>query len=323
MTRPLIRSALIAIALLAGLFAVGTPAGAGGLDAGAMSLEELRREPIRLELDIPYAATDNPRQRLDLYLPKTPGSDRLPVIVFFHGGGWLWGDKADGAAQLMPFVREGRYAGISVGYRLSGEAIWPAQIHDSKAAIRWIRAHAGKYGLDPGRIAAWGRSAGAHLALMLGVSGDVPELEGDVGPHEGVSSRVCGVVNYFGVTEIPSLIGLPGDIDRSSPMAPEALLIGGVLTDNFEKARAASPTTYVSPGDPPVLTIHGTADPTVPYDQALRLDHALNRAGVPSYFITVRGAGHGGFPAEAQDRVRAFFSKVLLGEDAAVPTGTL
>jgi acetyl esterase/lipase len=140
---------LIAIALTIGSVAVSAQPSTDECDQGkqgVMSLEELRQESIRFELDIPYAATDNPRQRLDLYLPKEPGSDKLAVIVFFHGGGWLQGDKADGAARLMPFVRGGEYAGVSVGYRLSGEATWLAQIHDCKGAIRWIRAHADKYG---------------------------------------------------------------------------------------------------------------------------------------------------------------------------------
>lgn len=275
-------------------------------------------EPVRFELDIPYAATSNPRQRLDLYLPKAPGSSRLPVIVYVHGGGWLQGDKADGAVRLMPYVRSGAYAGVSVGYRLSGEATWPAQIHDGKAAIRWIRAHAGEHGLDPERIAVWGRSAGGHLALMLGVSGDAPELEGDLGPHTGVSSRVACVANYFGVSEILALLGQESDFDRTSPHAFEALLIGGPLRDNADKARSASPVTYVSPNDPPVLTAHGTADRTVPYDQAVRLDAALKKAGVPSHLVTVPGAGHGDFPKDVDERTAAFFARYLLGKNVDV-----
>jgi acetyl esterase/lipase len=152
------------------------------ISRSAMSLEKLRREPITFELDIPYADTDNPRQRLDLYLPKNSNSNKLPVIVFFHGGGWMMGDKSQEDSRLMPFLRTGQYAGVSADYRLSGEAQWPAQIYDSKAVIRWVRANASKYGLDADHIGVWGISAGAHLVLMLGVSGDVPELEGDIGP---------------------------------------------------------------------------------------------------------------------------------------------
>jgi acetyl esterase/lipase len=280
------------------LLAVAAVAGCSRPQQGAMSQEELRREPIRFELDIPYAGTGNPRQRLDLYLPKTPGAGKLPVIVFLHGGGWRYGDKASGAAQLMPFVRSGQYAGVSAGYRLTDEAVWPAQIHDSKAAIRWIRANADKYGLAPQRIAVWGRSAGAHLALMLGFTGDVPELEGDVGPHDDLSSEVSGVVNFYGITDIPALIGQPSDIDRTDPQAPEARLVGGVLPDRPELARAASPLSYVTPDDPPVLTLHGTADRTVPYDQAVRLDRALTGRACPVISFPLTG------PTMAASRMR-------------------
>ncbi len=320
----MVRTALMILALVVGTAAAQACAEARlPGDQGAMPMEALRREPITLELDVPYAATGNPRQRLDLYLPKKPASDRLPVIVFFHGGGWRWGDKRDGAGQLLPFVRGGAYAGVSAGYRLSAEVRWPAQIHDAKAAIRWVRAQADRYGFDPGRIAVFGRSAGAHLALMLGLSGAVPELEGDLGPHAGTSSRVCAAVNFFGITDMLAMIGQPGDIDRARPDAPEALLIGGALPDNTVRALAASPIRYVSSDDPPVLTLHGTADRIVPYDQAVRLDKALSDAGVPSFLITVAGAGHGGFPDGAFERVNDFFSRFLHDEDIRIPTETL
>jgi acetyl esterase/lipase len=285
---------------------------------GAMTVEELSREPITFQLDIPYTNTGNPRHRLDLYLPRNPASNTLPVIVFFHGGGWMRGDKADGAGRLMPFVRTGRYAGVSAGYRLSGELIWPAQIHDAKAAIRWVHANASRYGLDPDAIGAWGWNAGGHLALMLGLGGDVPELEGGIGPHQGVSSRVTAVVNFFGVTELLALVGPRG---RPRPDAPEAKLIGGPLLQLVDLARAASPIEHVSPLDPPVLTVHGDRDRVVPYDQAVRLHAALRDEVVPSYFVTVRGAGHGDFGTAADDRVKAFFDRYLRGEMVEVPTG--
>jgi acetyl esterase/lipase len=290
---------------------------------GSMSLEELRQEPITFELDIPYGDAGNPRQRLDLYLPKNRKSGNLPVIVFLHGGGWMFGNKSDGACSLMPFVRSGEYAGISSGYRLSGEAQWPAQIHDVKAAIRWVRANASKYGLDASHIGVWGRSSGAHLALMLGMSCDVPELEGNIGPYQGVSSKVTAVANIFGVSELLAIIGQPSDIDRTKPDAPEARLIGGALRENTEKAKSASPVTFISAEDPPVLTVHGTDDRTVPYDQAVRLDKALRNASVPSYFITVKGAGHGNFGNAADDRVKAFFDRYLRGKNVQISVTTI
>jgi acetyl esterase/lipase len=241
------------------------------------------QDPITVTRDISYAGTENPRQRLDLYLPKERPSGRLPVVVFLHGGGRK-GNKAEGAEQMKPLLRTGRYAGVSVGYRPSGEAKWPASLHDCKAAIRWIRANADKYDFDPDRIGVWGRDSGADLALLLGVSGDVPELEGDLGPHRGTGSRVACVVNFFGASDLSTLL------------------------------------TWISRDDAPVLTVHGTADRTVPYDQAVRLDEALGRAGVPSFFITVKGGGHGDFGLAAQDRVEEFFAKYLLGSGDAMST---
>lgn len=291
--------------------------------SGAMTREQLLRETVTFELDIPYAGTGNPLQRLDLYLPKNRRSAKLPVIVFIHGGGWMGGDKSIGAGKLMPFVRTGAYAGVSAGYRLSGEAQWPAQIHDCKAAIRWVRANAAKYGFDPDHIGVWGRSAGAHLAMMVGVSGDVPELEGDIGPYKGVSSKVAAVANFFGVSELLSIVGQPGVMDRTGANAPEAVLIGGALPENPEKAKAASPVTYVTPNDPPVLTVHGTLDRTVPYDQAVRMDAALVKAGVPSYFVTVKDAGHGNFGNAADGRMEAFFETYLRGNRVNISTATI
>ena len=287
-----------------------------------MSLEELHREPINFELNIPYADTDNPRQRLDLYLPKNPNSNKLPVIVFFHGGGWMKGDKFEEAGRLMPFLRAGQYASVLADYRLSGEAQWPAQIYDSKAVIRWVRANASRYGLDADHIGVWGESAGAHLVLMLGVSGDVPELEGDIGPYKGVSSKVAAVVNFYGPSDFLAMIGPPGDIDSTKSGAPMAKLLGGSLHENPEKAKTASPITYVNTNEPPVLTVHGTKDQTVPYDQAVRLDATLREAGVASYFITVKDGRHG-FGNIADDRVKAFFDHYLRRKDVEISTEPL
>ncbi|HEX6985050.1 MAG TPA: prolyl oligopeptidase family serine peptidase, partial [Planctomycetaceae bacterium] len=198
---------------------------------------------------------------------------------------------------------------------------WPAQIHDVKAAIRWVRANAERHGLDPDRIGVWGTSAGGHLVAMLGVSGDVSELEGDLGPHTDVSSEVAAVANFFGPTELLAMIGQKSSIDRTGPNCPEAKLIGGTLRENPEKAKAASPVTYVTPNDPPVLTVHGTEDFVVPFDQGVRFDKVLREAGVTSYFVPVEGAGHGDFRGDAvAGRLEAFFAKHLLGREVDVST---
>jgi acetyl esterase/lipase len=274
-------------------------------------------DSVKAELDVPYAETDNPRQRLDLYLPKNPKSDKpLPVVAFIHGGAWLGGDKQAGVGMIAPLVASGEYAGVSIGYRLSGEAIWPAQIHDCKAAIRWLRANAKKYNLDPDRIGVTGTSAGGHLVAMLGTSGDVAALEGTLGSHTGVSSRVACVVDQFGPTDLLTMRG-----DHNNPNSPESKLIGGPVQEKEEAARNASPVTYVSKDDPPFMLIHGTNDQVVPFSQSEELRDALKKAGVEAVLISVEGAGHGRFGTpEVQRRMTQFFDKHLQGKDVSIST---
>lgn len=275
---------------------------------------------VRGEFDIPYAGTDNPRQTLDLLLPEKPATDQpLPVVVLIHGGGWQNGDKRSGTVQGASLVRTGHYAAVSLGYRLTGEARWPAQIHDCKAAIRWIRAQAGRYNLDPQRIGVIGSSAGGHLAAMLGTSGDEAALEGDLGKHQKTSSRVQCVVDLFGPTDLVKL-------SRSSdpPHGAVARLLGGVVRENRELAHAASPITYVSRDDPPFLLIHGTQDTIVPYDQSELLQDALATAGVDSLLLRVEGGSHGSFRnAEVTRRIGLFLDKHLRGQDVAISTEPL
>jgi len=323
--KSMIRAALIVIVLVIVPVAEAAQPGnhkSSSSEPNTIAAEGLPGGSIASELDIPYAGTRNPMQRLDLFLPKDHRAVKLPVIVFFHGGGWMSGDKADGAQRLTPFVRTGQYAGVSVNYRLSREAKWPAQLDDIKAAIRWVRENATKYGFDPDHIGVWGPSAGGHLALMLGVTGDVPERV-ESGSRRDMSSKVAAVANFFGVTDMPALLLEPCETDHSGADAPEALLIGGPIGENTEKAKSASPTTFVTAGDPPVLTVHGDADPKVPYDQAVLLDAALREAGVPRYFVTVKGGGHGDFGTAADDRVKAFFDRYLRGETVRISTETI
>jgi acetyl esterase/lipase len=280
-------------------------------------------QDVEKKLDIPYAGTDNPRQKLDLILPKEWGDKKLPVIAFIHGGGWRNGNKSRAHGQLIPFVRSGNYAGVSIGYRLTDEGSWPVQIHDCKAAIRWIRANADKYGFDPDRIGIMGTSAGGHLVAMLGTSGDVKPLEGDLGDFDETSSRVQCVVDFYGPTELLTM-GNEGRIKHDAPGSPEAKLVGGPLQETKGVAKAASPITYVTKDDPPFLIIHGNADPTVPYAQSTVFQKRLKEAGVEATLITIEGGGHGGFRnRKMRDTVAAFFDKHLRGIDAEFKDQTL
>jgi acetyl esterase/lipase len=280
---------------------------------------------IKLVRDIPYAGTTSERQRLDLYLPTQRSSDQpLPVIVWIHGGAWRAGNKAGGFGQLRKYVSSGDYVGVSVGYRLTDEATWPGQIHDCKAAIRWIRGNANKYNLDPDRLGVWGSSAGGHLVAMLGTAGDVEALEGALGEHTETSSRVTCVVDYFGPSELLTMGDYPSRMDHNAPNSPESRLVGGTLQQNQDVARQASPITYVSKDDPPFLIVHGDQDMRVPYNQSQRLAERLRDAGVDTTLITITGGGHGGFASEKlTERVDKFFAKHLRGQDAQIEGGAI
>ena len=288
------------------------------LTAGALAAAPAPTEP-EVRANLAYAGNGNPRQTLDLYLPRErPAGARLPVIVYFHGGGWVGGSKASGKATLSPWVKDGGYAGAAVNYRLAGEAPWPAQIHDAKAAIRWLRAHADRLGLDGGRIAVVGTSAGGTLATLLGTSGGDPALEGAVGAHPGVDSRVTCVLNRFG-----RLNFLAEPAARSAPAQAEALagrlrqLFGGPLEERTAIARAASPLTYLSADDPPVLTVHGTADGVVPIAQAEEFEAAARQVGARHELVRVEGAGHGFDRPDERRRSREFLDQHLRGGPAA------
>lgn len=265
---------------------------------------------VKAELDVSYAGNDNARQKLDLFLPADRAADKkLPVIVFVHGGAWLAGSKEQGRGQLMRYVKEGGFAGASIGYRLSSEAIWPAQIHDCKAAIRWIKANAEKHGLDPDRIIVWGSSAGGHLVAMLGTSSGVPEMDGKIGPHTDKDTRVAGVIDFFGPTDVSLMNSqrLPGTMDHDTADAPEAKLLGAPVQTVPDKVKSANPLTYVDKSDPPFLIVHGDKDPLVPHGQSAILHAALEKAEVPVELHTVKDGGHGGFrDPEIAKKVDAF-----------------
>lgn len=275
---------------------------------------------VRGEFDVAYAH-DSPSQKLDLLLPKEPASEEpLPVIIYIHGGAWRGGGKRDGIGFLLPAVASGKYAGATIDYRLTDAAVWPSQIHDCKAAVRWLRAHAKKYRLDGARIGVVGTSAGGHLAAMLGVSGDVDRLEGKIGGNTDQKSRVACVVDQYGPSELLAMSEFPSDIEHDAPDSPESRLVGGPIQERKDAARNASPITYVSTDDPPFLLIHGTEDPLVPFDQSERFLGALKEEGVDALLIKVQGGKHGGFrSAELDRRIRLFLDKHLRGQEVDIP----
>jgi acetyl esterase/lipase len=240
--------------------------------------------------DLAYVTDGHERQKLDLYLPAS--EEPTPLIVWVHGGAWLGGSKDRTPAARI--VDDG-YAVASINYRLSQHAIFPAQIEDCKAAVRWLRAHAAEYNLDADKFAAWGASAGGHLAALLGTTGGIEKF--DVGENLGVSSRVQAVVDEYGPTDFLQMDAhrLPDGMKHGGANSPEGRLVGGAIEENKEKVAAANPIAYVDAGDAPMLIVHGDKDPLVPHYQSVLLEAALKEAGVPVTFYTVEGGGHGGF----------------------------
>lgn len=252
--------------------------------------------------DLAYAAT-SPTQRLDIYLPPE-GDGPFPVVMWIHGGGWLAGSKDLEPRAFQRTVLTHGYALVSVGYRLSREAKFPAQIQDLKAAVRWLRSHADAYALKADSIGAWGSSAGGHLAALLGTSGEVAALAGAELGNPGVSSRVQAVVDWYGPTDFLQMdeqtlaIGCPlfEGIGHRAPNSPESRLLGYPIGDRPDLVQAANPITYIRPDVPPFFIQHGSADCTVPYPQSLLLYDALRAvAGSDrARFSLIMDAGHGG-----------------------------
>lgn len=258
--------------------------------------------------DIVYATVAGQELKMDLYLPKDV--KKPPLVVFIHGGGW----KGNSYKSCQtPWLTEHGFAVASIGYRLSQVAVFPAQIHDCKGAVRWLRAHADQYGYDTARTGVAGTSAGGHLALLLGVTGGVAQYEGTVGGNLDQSSAVQAVADYYG----PADFILRSQTQPSKTEAADGtvrLLIGGPVKENEELARFASPAFQVGAGDAPLLILHGDQDKTVYLDQSQRMETAYQEAGLEVTLQIVPGGGHGGaahFTPAYRDIVAKFFRKHL------------
>jgi acetyl esterase/lipase len=262
--------------------------------------------------EIVYTKAGTAELKLDLMSP-TDGEGPFPAVLVIHGGAWRAGNKSDVRPIMPDFVRHG-YVAVSPQYRFCPKETFPAQVHDVKAAVRWIKANAKTYRIDPDRIGAIGFSAGGHLALMLGVTAPGDGLEGD-GPNTsaGTDSRVKAVVNYFGPTDLAAK-----DIPEvSKPLVKDFL--GGTPEEKADAAHKASPLTYVSKDDAPVLTFQGTNDPLVPYTQAIKLAQAMSDAGLPGRVELMVGASHGWGGAEMErtkNESFSFFDRYLKNRNA-------
>ncbi|WP_437204895.1 alpha/beta hydrolase fold domain-containing protein [Planctomicrobium sp. SH664] len=271
----------------------------------------LSAEPKQF-LNVEYGRVGDKALLLDLKIPAATTPGPYPLVVWIHGGGWRAGTKK-GYGRAAELVDAG-YAVASVEYRLSTEAISPAQIHDCKAAIRWLRAHAAEYNINPDQIGVWGSSAGGHLVALLGTSGGVAELEGTIGDHLNVSSRVQAVCDHCGPSDLVRMATTPGFERRQGPNDSMAVLLGGPVLEHQEAARLISPVTYINAEDPPFLIVHGEQDEAVPVDQSRHLHARLQEGGVSSRLRLIPDKGHSlGKPKDPVllNEAREFFDEVF------------
>jgi len=257
---------------------------------------------VKAMRDVEYARPQGIAQLLDLYVPdsRTP----LPLLISVHGGGWRGGSK-EHSAIIRQSLRG--YAVASINYRLSDAATYPAQIEDCLAAVRWLRANAVKYNLDPKRVAAWGDSAGGHLVALMGTLG-----------NKDPQTRLQAVIDFYGPTDLLKMAeheklspDVKYQIPHNSPQSPESLLIGGPIQENKEKAARANPINYISKETAPFLIMHGDRDPLVPTEQSRIFQQALEKAGIPATLHIVKGGGHGFGGPEIDRMVDEFFDRTL------------
>ncbi|MCK2220463.1 alpha/beta hydrolase [Actinomadura sp. ATCC 31491] len=270
---------------------------------------------VRIESDIEYAKADGVSLALDLYLPTVDGP--APVVLYLHGGGWQVGDKRDGATERLELLASYGVAVASANYRFAAQATYPAQLHDVKAAVRWLRANGRRYGLAVEKIGAWGASAGAYLASMIGLTAKNVELEGSVGDHPDQPSHVDAVVHWFGQSDLwanSRRTWLEKEI--LNPPFEGPLLGLGDVSENPAAARATSPLTWASADAPPFLIAHGDRDRVTPAAESLALHDALVRAGAQSTMMLLGGAGHEGeeFDRPGHLRLTAAFLLSHLGD---------
>lgn len=279
---------------------------------------------VKLVRDLQYVPGGDPSQSLDLYLPEAGSEKPLPLIVWIHGGGWSGGSKSD--CPAVGYLKHG-YAAASVEYRFSQKAVFPAQIQDCQAAIRWLRANSKTYNIDPDHIGVWGESAGGHLVALLATLGG-KNVFAPIGGNEDQSDRVQAVCDWYGPTDFNTVMAqaaadanVKSVIKFNSKDDPYSNLIGVHLGADPEKATAVSPVHYVSKDSAPILIMHGTHDALVPYAQSEEFADALKAAHVDVILQKFPGAGHTGpafhLPA-ARELMTNFFDHHLKGLDVKV-----
>lgn len=250
----------------------------------------------RVIQDVAFLAPDR-KEKLDLYLPAEPAAGKLsPALVWIHGGGWLKGTKTEARAKnICGTLAEAGYVAVSIDYLLGKDA-WPTNLHDCKNAVRFLRANAAKYRIDPDRIAVAGGSAGGHLALMVALTAGEKDLEpsGAQTPYPDIPSDVRCVVNFYGITDLLThgQTDPEGNPTATRKLMGKTLQCFGAAADDADVLRVASPVTHVRKSSPPMLTFHGRADTTVDFPQAEELDRVAKARGAAHEMLLLDGVGH-------------------------------
>jgi acetyl esterase/lipase len=259
--------------------------------------------------DAVYDVENGHENKLDVIYPHN-ATAAVPTVIYIHGGGWIFGDKAGAVLEVLPYLQMG-WAAVNVEYRMASASKAPAAVEDCRCALRWVVRNAKEYHIDPTRLVVTGHSAGGHLSLTTGMLTESDGFDNDcAGDGQEAQPHVAAIVNWYGVADVGDL--LTGEHRKN--YAVEWL---GSSTDREEIAHRVSPLTYVRKDNPPIITIHGDLDDVVPYSHAVRLKDALDRAGVPNELFTVKGGGHGQFADEANRKAYAaifqFLAKYNLG----------
>jgi acetyl esterase/lipase len=252
-----------------------------------------------ISADITYGVFNNVPVRLDVWR-NLKATGPVPTLLYVHGGGWVFGDKNGAANSFLPYIERG-WNVVNVEYRMAGTSPAPAAVEDVRCALRWVFRNTAEYHFDTNRIVATGQSSGSHLALMAGMLPAGTDLDSQcpAGPGEP-PLKLAAIVNWFGISDVAGLLDGP---DRQS----YAVAWVGTQPEKMELAKHVSPLTYVRPGLPPIITVHGDHDLTVPYSQAVRLRDALTHAGVPNELVTIPNGGHGSF---SDDQTQKAFERI-------------
>jgi acetyl esterase/lipase len=294
----------IALLLLSGIaLGVTLPTADAQLSPAATSAAQSANR-YQVVPNVTYLVANNYEDKLDIY-KRRDTTEPQPTLIWIHGGGWTGGTKEAATMSLLPWFEMG-WNVVNVEYRLARVSLAPAAVEDCLCALRWVAAQAATYGFDTSRLVVSGDSAGGHLALATGM---IPENAGLDRECPGVPlPKVAAIVNWYGITDVADLLDGPN-------LKPYAVAWMGSMPNRMEIAKRVSPLTYVRPGLPPLLTIHGDADPTVPYTHATRLHEALSKAGVTNQLLTIPGGKHGGFTPEERIKIFSTIQEFLAKND--------